>query len=239
MNKLLPIVLSSIFTYIFALVLARLIGKKLISQMNFFDFVIAITFGSIVADIATGIGKDSFQNIIALVTLTMLVIILDLFHLKSITFRKLLASEPIVLISEGKVVNQNMKKSRITLCELTAMLREKSAFSITDVDYAILENDGHLSVLKKADKQPITPSDMNIKTTSRGLTKDIIMDGVLMDENLTSAGLSVKWLMDQLKDNGITHISEVFYAGVDAVNTIYISKRNNEKTEPHGKYGIE
>lgn len=238
MSNILRTIVLSVGTYIYALILARLIGKKLISQMNFFDFVIAITFGSLTADIAVGMGKP-LHSAISLMTLSALVIILDIAHIKSFRARKILASEPLALISKGSIVNQNMKKSRISVDELMAMLREKNAFSIADVEFAILENDGHLSVLSKADKQPLTPSDMNIPMSSKGLTKDIIIDGNLLKENLHDAGLSENWLSIQLKSQGILDISEVFYAGLDQTKALYVSKRNKDTGEKHGKYGIE
>lgn len=239
MNKIVTTVLTSIGAYLFALVLARIIGKKLISQMNFFDFVIAITFGSITADIAIGLGNKTLNNAISLVTLTLVVLFLDILHIKSFRARKILTSEPVTLISKGIIVNQNMKKSRMTVNELMAMLREKNTFSVADVEFAILENDGHLSVLPKADKQPLTPYDLNIKTASKGLTKDIIIDGNLLEENLHDAEINETWLEKQLKAQGIQSLSEVFYAGVDESKTLYVSKKNKSTNEKHGKYGIE
>ena len=238
MNNILRTIVFSIFTYLGALALARMIGKKLISQMNFFDFIIAITFGSLTADIAVGLGK-SINNIIALLTFSGMVILLDILHIKSFRARKALMSEPVTLISKGTIIEKNMKHTRLTINELMAMLREKNAFSIADVEFAILENDGHLSVLPRADKQPLTPSDMNLAASSKGLTKDIIIDGRLIRENLQDSQVSEDWLIRQLKAQDIHSIEDVFYAGLDGAKILYVSKKNLIEKERHGKYGIE
>lgn len=120
-----------------------------------------------------------------------------------------------------------------------AKLREKNAFSVADVEFAIMETDGQLSVLPKADKKPLTPANMNIQAVSTGLTRDIIIDGNLMKENLTAAGLDKNWLQAQLKTHNIKDISEIFYTGMDNSKNLYFSKKNAKSKETHGKYGIE
>jgi uncharacterized membrane protein YcaP (DUF421 family) len=139
------------------LFLTRLLGRKALSQMTFFDFAIVITFGSIAANI--GIGQDnSFPvALTVLITFGLLGIVIGVWHTKSLRFRKLVNSEPLVLIEQGKIVDANMKKERITINELNSMLRGKNIFDISQVDYAIIENSGTLSVLPKAESRPVTP----------------------------------------------------------------------------------
>lgn len=118
------------------------------------------------------------------------------------------------------------------------MLREKNYFNISDVNYAILENDGKISVLPKAAKRPLTPADMQQKPPETGLTKDIVIDGVVLYENLNSTNLTEKWLFNELKNNGIDNVNDVFFAALNSSGSLYISK-NVKDEEPHGKYGIE
>jgi uncharacterized membrane protein YcaP (DUF421 family) len=206
--------------------------------MTFFDFCVAISLGSITANIGLG-GDNSFQaGVTVLFTLSTLAIITGFFHIKSMQFNKLVNSEPLVLIDQNNIVEKNMRKARISLTELTALLRQKNAFNIADVNYAIMECDGKLSVLFKSDQRPATPSDFQLTPPQTGLTKDIIMDGKILYENLKTANLSETLLKDQLKAKGINKISDVFYAAVDPTGTLYFTI-GIEGTEKHGQHGIE
>lgn len=238
MQGILMVVLASITTYFYVLILARLMGKKLISQMTFFDFIVAITLGSLTANAAMADGTKSIHAVIAVLTLTAIRLALDYVQLKSFNINKLITSEPVALINNGQIVEENMRKSRITLSEMKSLLREKNAFNLADVEFAFLEVDGKISVQLKPEQSPLTPSSINQTAVNKGFTKDIIMDGKIMTEDLKAANLDMKWLGDQLKSFGINDASEVFYAGVDNTNTLYIAKKSNKK-EKKGQYGIE
>lgn len=213
-------------------------GRKAISQMTFFDFCVAITLGSVTANIGFG-GDNSFHAAVTvLITLGILAIITGYFHIKSLKFRKLVNSEPLVLIEHNEIVQANMKKARITLTDLTSMLREKNAFNIADVNYAVLENDGKLSVQFKSDKKPATPADLQIHPPEAGLTRDIVIDGNIMFDNLNATQLTEAWLFNELKAKGIDNIKEVFFAALDSSGGLYVSKGINGREKP-GQHGIE
>lgn len=238
-NIVVNTILKTVGLYILALVLSRLMERRLISQMTFFDFVVGISMGSMVANASFGSGKVSLSAAIALVALSALSIITGYLHIKSFKISKLVDSEPVTLVENGVIMEKNMNNIRMTIDELMAKLREKNAFSLADVEFAIMETDGELSVLPKADKQPLTPKHMNIQTESAGLTRDVIIDGKVMEENLTGAGLNMEWLNSQLNSQNIKDASEVFYAGIDNSRKLFISKKNAGGSETHGKYGIE
>lgn len=214
-------------------------GRKLIAQMTFFDFVIGVSMGSIIANAIVGQQFTSMSAVTALILVSVLIIATGYLHIKSFKARKILNSEPVTLVQNGAIVEENMKNIRLTINELMMKLREKNTFNLADVEFAIMETDGELSVLPKADKRPLTPYHMNIQTTSAGLTKDIIIDGNVMEENLSSAGLGEEWLKAQLNSQNIKDISEVFYAGLDNTKKLHISKKSRNNIEFHGKYGIE
>lgn len=231
-------VLRAAAAFILLLVLTRLMGRKSISQMTFFDFCVGIALGSVAANMGMG-GDNSFQSAFAVMyTLGLIALLFGYIHIKSMKFRKLVNSEPLVLIENNQIVEKNMKKARITLTELTSMLREKNSFNINDVSYAVMENDGKLSVLPKSDKKPATPSDLQIHPPESGLTKDIVIDGNIMYENLKSTNYTEGWLFDQLKRKGIANIKEVFFAALDASGSLYVSKGIEGKEKP-GEHGIE
>lgn len=228
----------SVFAFLLLMLVARLMGRKAISQMTFFDFCVAITLGSVTANIGFG-GDNSFHSgVTVLITLGLLAIITGYFHMKSMKFRKLVNSEPLVLIENNQVVEANMKKARITLTDLTSILREKNAFNIADVNYAVLENGGKISVLFKSDKKPATPADLQIHPPEKGLSRDIVINGNIMYENLNGTQLTEAWLFEELKTKGIDNIKEVFFAALDSSGELYVS-RGIKGRERHGEHGIE
>jgi uncharacterized membrane protein YcaP (DUF421 family) len=238
-SALINTILRGLAIYVLALFAARIMGRKLISQMTFFDFVVGVSMGSIVANAIVGQKFTVISAVTALITLSAMSIITSYMHIKSNRIRKLVDSEPVTVVQNGTIVEKNLKNIRMTVNELMMKLREKNAFNLADVEFAIMETDGELSVLPKSEKQPLTPSQMNIKTQSAGLTKDIIMDGNIMEENLRGAGFDRKWLDSQLKSQNIFDSSEVFYAGLDSSNKLHISRKNSNEKESQGKYGIE
>jgi uncharacterized membrane protein YcaP (DUF421 family) len=175
---------------------------------------------------------------VMLIVICILTMAIDMIHMKSIRIRKLIDSEPVVIIEKGKILDNNMKKIRLTLDELTMMLRENSYFTISDIESAILEANGQLSVQPKAEKQPLTPSDISLMPSYKGLTRDVIMDGKILENNLNYIGKNEHWLKKQLLGYGVHEISEVFYAGLDSSGNFYVSKRLHD-TEVAGKHGIE
>jgi uncharacterized membrane protein YcaP (DUF421 family) len=226
------------FAFILLLFVARMMGRKAISQMTFFDFCVAITLGSVTSNICFAGDSSFYSAVTVLITLGILAIITGYFNMKSLKFRKLVNSEPLILIEQNQIVEANMKKARITLTNLTSMLREKNAFNIADVNYAILENDGKLSIQFKSGKQPITPADLQMHPSESGLTREIIIDGNIMLDNLNATQLTEEWLFNELKVKGIDNIKEVFFAAIDSSGRLYVSKGIKGREKP-GEHGIE
>lgn len=232
-------IIRTTVAYLLLLTVARLMGRKALSQMTFFDFAVIITLGSVTANLAMGQDNTPISAATVLLTLGGLAILTGFLHIKSVWVRKLTNSEPVTAIENGKIKDQNLKKLRFTLNELTSLLREKNIFNYSDVEYAIIENDGQLSVLPKSQKSPLTPSDMNIPTSYKGLTRDLIMDGKVLSENLLAANIDEKWLIDQLLTQGVLNVKQVFYAGLDSSGVLYFSVKQKETKEKHGHYGLE
>lgn len=226
---LLMTIIKCVGVYILAIFLTKSIGRKLISQMNFFDFIMGVSMGSIVASAVVDKQFGAISAITALILFCILTIVTGYLSMKSLKIRKIINSEPINLVKNGTIIEKNMKKNKLTINELMMKLREKNMFHLADVEFAIMETDGELSVLPKADKKPLTPYNMKVKVTSSGIDKDIIIDGIVIDENLKNIGLDKEWLKSELNKQNIKEISEVFYAGVDNTQKLYISKRNINK----------
>ena len=238
MNGILMTLIRSGLVYLLMLVLTRIMGRKLISEMTFFDFVVGITIGATASTLASGPKANAAISTTVLVTFALLGVATGYLSLKSRRFRKLVNSEPVTMIANGRIIEPNLRKTRVTLTELLRLLREKDIFNLSDVEFALMEPNGKLSVLPKSQKQPVTPSDLHLETVYHGLTKDLILDGRIMRENLKDAHLEEGWLMEQLNRQGIATVEEVFYAGLDSSGGLYISRKGAIK-ETTGKYGIE
>lgn len=199
-------IIKGILVYILALVLSKLIGIKIISQMNFFDFVMGVSIGSMIAKIIIDKDHVVFSGVIALIVFSLLTISTSYLNLKSYIARSIVNAKTLILIENGRIIDKNIKKLRITINELMMKLREKDVFNIEDVQFAIMESNGQLSVLIKADKKPITPYDMNIKVKNLSLINDIIIDGKIVNKNLQIVGVDEKWLKSELKKKNINAI---------------------------------
>lgn len=238
MSIILTIAYRAAIAYVVLLVLSRIMGRKMISQMTLFDFVVGVMAGTVAGSASIVMEAPLLSSVTGLVTITVLTVLIGTLAIKSFAFRKFINSEPVILIENGKIVNKNMKKIRFSLDELMMHLREKDIFNVADVEFALLETDGKMSVLPKSQKKAVTPEDLNLHSKYKGLTKDLVLDGRIMDENLEDIKLNEKWLTEELRKNGVDKIQDVFYAGLDTLGTLYISKRSNDE-EKQGQHGIE
>lgn len=230
--------IATIFVYFITLFFTRLLGRKLIQQMTFFDFVIGIMLGSAAVNSSTIKQNSTASSFTVLLSITILTLIVDFVHLRSIKVRKVLEAEPVIVIEKGQINSQNMKKLRLSIEELLMLLREKNIFILDEVENAIMETDGMLSVQKKSQNLPLTPKDMNIKTPVKSLTRDVVNDGKILEQNLNYINLNEEWLNAQLLQMGINDAKDVFYAGLDSNNHLYVSLKQNKKEKP-GQHGLE
>lgn len=242
MNDVLLLILKSLgFTfvvYFVTLILCRILGSKLVSQMTSFDFVVGIMMGSAAVNSTTFEENPALSAFVMLVGISILTFLIDLGHLKSIRFRKFIDAEPVIIIENGKIQNEKMKKIRLTVEDLMMMLRQNGYFNISDVQNAIIESDGKLSVQLKPEKQPLTPSDINITPPHIGLARDLVIDGKIMENNLSYLNKDERWLKKQLLSYGVHDLADVFYVGIDPSFNFYVSKRQKLDPKP-GKQGLE
>ncbi len=225
LNEALVVLVRSLIGFFTLFVFARLLGKQEISQLSFFDYVLGITIGSIAASLSVDLSSRAWPHWVGLFTWTITVFALQLITFKSKNANRYLVGEPIILIKNGLVMEDNMKKLRYTIADLLKQLRNKDVFDLSRVDFAILETNGQLSVLLKPEYQCTTPGDMNITPPVSGLSTELIYSGIIIESNLKAAGLDRLWLDTQLKLNGINSPSEVFAATYNQASTnLYIDK---------------
>jgi uncharacterized membrane protein YcaP (DUF421 family) len=227
---ILELTIRIVVSFLVLLSLTRIMGRKEISQMTFFNFVSAISIGTIGGALVTNQTLSIRNGIFALVGWTIFTIAMEFIDIKSKKARVVIEGEPIILIKDGQIMEKELRKVRLDIDALNAKLRQKNVFSISDVEYAIFESNGKLSVMKKANKQSLTRSDMNIQQAMTNLypmPTGVISDGKVNFENLSKLNLNQQWLDQQLQQSGINSVSDIFYAEVQKDGTLYIDKRND------------
>jgi len=234
-NEGLIVLVRGIIGFFTLLIFTRILGKQQVSQLTFFDYVVGITIGSTASSLTTDLTSRAWPHWVGLITWTVLCYILQLITLKSKAAEKFLDGEPTIVITDGKILEESMKKFRYTIGDLLAQLRDKGIFDLKDVAYAVLEKDGQLSILKKPECDPVTPKDLNIKTSTASIDVEIIYDGSIVQANLAIINRNERWIMNNLKKRGINDASEVFLAIYNATSGLHIDlykdhvKQKNKK----------
>ncbi len=223
-QKIIITIIRSVIAYAALLFLSRVIGRKIISRITFFDFVVGITLGALAVRISLGNESSVLLGILSAAVITVLVLLTDFLNIKSCRFRHLEEGEPVILVEDGKLLDQNLAKVRISVSKLMMMLRQKDAFYLEDVDYAVMESSGQLSVLLRPENLPVSANDMNISKPENKFPADIIIDGIIIEENLKTNCHDEAWLQQQLQSEGIGNPGQVFYACISRSGKLSVSK---------------
>ncbi len=184
--------------YILVLVVMRIMGKREISQMQPFELVIAIMIADLASVPMSDTGIPIFNGIIPILALLLFQLIISIINLKSIRLRQIICGKPQILIYRGKIDEKALKKEKITINELQERLRQNNIFTLGDVEYAILETSGEISVIQKPEKRNTIPEDFNITPEYEGIPYDLIIDGRIMYDNLKKIGKDEIWLKKQV-----------------------------------------
>jgi uncharacterized membrane protein YcaP (DUF421 family) len=224
LNEGLVVLVRSIIAFFSLLIFAKILGKQQISQLTFFDYALGITIGSIAATLTTDLSSRAWPHFVGLFAWALLGYLMEYITEKWRYVAKYIEGEPAIVIMNGKIMEDVLRKMRYTAADIMALLRNKDVFDLSQVDFAIVEPNGQLSVLKKPDYEPLTPKDMNIVKAPSGISTELIYDGVLINENLRQLNKTEKWLTDQLKMNEVKDISEVFLATLTPSGSLYIDK---------------
>jgi len=224
----LVLVLARTFAaFVLLFIMVRLIGKQQLSQITFFDFISGITLGSLAATAASDLTV-AWEVGVALLFWTGLTLLAGSLALYSRKLRKVLDGEPTILVHRGKILEKNLGKVRYTVDDLRAQLRAKDAFSLSDVEYAILETTGELSLLKSPHKEPPSRQEMGLRGESSGIETELIVDGEIVAKNLSDLQKDEVWLSQMLKAYGVEFISEVFYCSIDEQGHLFVDKYEDQ-----------
>lgn len=215
MPEWLNIVLRSLLFLVILFLATKWLGKRQISQLTFFEYVTGITIGSIAAEVATGLESSITYGVIAVAVFSAIPFFVNIISLKSKKIRDFVDDKGTVFIKNGKIMEENLKKEKYSSDELLTLLRKKDVFQVADVEFALLEPTGDLSVLLKRDKQPLTSKDLQLPLAPIKEPQTVIMDGKVLDEPLSTTGLNRHWVNIELEKLGIT-IENVFLGQVDS-----------------------
>jgi len=232
LDKILQTALGSTISVLTLFILTRLIGKKQMSQLTFFDYVIGISIGSIAAEYAVHADVGAREGITALVVFTIFSLVVSFVSVNSYIGRKLLDGMPIILIENGKVIESGLKKTKLTVNDLLEECRQKDVFDIAGIEFAILETSGKLSVLLKSQNQPLTPGDMSVPTDYEGLCVNVIIDGKIIQEHLRTANIDENWLRGELRNQNYEDCSNILLAYLDSKGTLVVHLKNMELSMP-------
>ncbi len=226
MSDFLNICFRTILILIILFFITKMMGKKQISELNFFDYVVGITIGSIAADISLDIEKDMLAGIAALFIYGFISYIISFISIKSIWARRFIIGVPTVLVEKGKIIESGLKKSKIDVNDLLMVARENGYFNLDEIDYALMEVNGNISFLPKEKEKPVTKKDMKIKCSNEGLTVNAIIDSKYMANNMKAINKDKEWLDHELKVNGYDNYDNILLATIDNNYKVTIYEKN-------------
>ncbi|MGW5952658.1 DUF421 domain-containing protein [Bacillus mycoides] len=225
------VILRSVFILIILFAITKWLGKRQISQLSFFEYIAGMTIGDIAAQVSTGLDSKFFHGVFAILIFAVVPFFTGILSLKNKTARDFFEGKSTVLIKDGKILEDNLKKEKYTSDELLELLRGKNAFSVADVEFAVLEPSGELNVLLKKDRQPLTAKDISLKVPNEKESQTVIMDGNVLDEPLSASGHNRAWLHSELEKLGVV-IENVFLGQVDSYGQLTIDIYNDKLQMP-------
>ncbi|HHX7183945.1 DUF421 domain-containing protein [Bacillus cereus group sp. BY128LC] len=225
------VILRSVFILIILFAITKWLGKRQISQLSFFEYIAGMTIGDIAAQVSTGLDSKFFHGVFAILIFAVVPFLTGILSLKNKTARDFFEGKSTVLIKDGKILEDNLKKEKYTSDELLELLRGKDAFSVADVEFAVLEPSGELNVLLKKDRQPLTAKDIGLKVANEKEPQTVIMDGNVLDEPLSASGHNRAWLHSELEKLGVV-IENVFLGQLDSYGQLTIDIYNDKLQMP-------
>lgn len=235
MPEMMLIFIRSVMAFIVLLIIARIMGKKQLSQLTFFDYVVGITIGNISGSLAVDQNLKMTNGLIGLVVWGSFAVIMSLVSLKSLRFRQVTDGQPTVVVKNGKIQEKNLKKLRMPIEDLMPLLRSKNAFKLSDVELAVMELSGDLSVMKKTDAEPITPKVLGMQMEQEKQPQIVLHDGKVLENSLNKTGYTREWLLGEVQKQGADSFQDVFLAQIDSKGNVYVDLYADQMKQPQAK----
>lgn len=218
---ILKVILTSLLSAAALFIIAKIMGHKQMSQLDFFDYITGITIGSIAAELATEL-EEPLKPLIAMIVYGTATFVLSMVTSKFPRARKFINGTPTIIMHNGKIYRKNMKKAKLDLSEFMVMCRQEGYFNLSDIKTAVFEFNGRLTILPVSTKRPLNPTDLNIIPEPEDISTEIILDGRILHGNLKRMGLDLKWLQNELKVQGYKGAESISIALCDSNNTLTV-----------------
>lgn len=222
--EFLKIVILSVSSFLVLFLLSKVMGFRAIAELSFFDYVIGITIGSVAAEMCTNIDIEWWKGITAMVIYVLFDMAFILISQKTLVGRKIISGVPIVLIDNGKIVEKSVKKARIDINDLEAAARVSGYYNLSDIQFAVMEVSGKISFMPVPNKRPLNPMDFNFTPEKESLQVNVIMDGKIIDSNLSVAGISKKELVRKVRKEN-KEVEKIVLATIDSKKVLTIFEK--------------
>lgn len=228
MNDLLNVTLRAILSLVTLFLVTKMLGKKQVSQLSLFDYVIGISIGNFAAEMTINLDSNILHGTAAVIIFGLIAYIISIGTMKSIILRRFFSGIPTVLIEDGKFLKEGLKKVKFDINDFLEQAREQGYFDISEIAYAVMESSGKISILPKSEYNTVINKDMKIKKEKASMPANIIIDGNLMKENLQKYGKNKKWLEQKLKSKN-KKIEDIFLATLDKNENLVLFEQTNHK----------
>jgi len=222
----LVVFIRTLILYLLVVIVMRAMGKRQIGQLQPFELVVAIMISELAAVPMQNTGIPLVNGIIPILTLLVAQVLMSFISIKSVKARGIICGKPSILIENGKINESILRNEMYTLNDLLEQLRSKDISNVSDVEFAILETSGQLSVIPKSQKRPLIPEDLQISTKYEGLALDLVIDGEISHKNLKKANLDEGWLKSELNKFGVLDLHDILFASLDSNGNLFYQRKN-------------
>ena len=228
-KDLLMVTLRALLSLVTLFLVTKMLGKKQVSQLSLFDYVIGISIGNFAAEMTVNLDSDILFGTLAVILFGIVAYVISILTMKSIVLRRYFMGIPTVLIDKGRIMEKGMRKVKFDINDLLEQCRESGYFDISEINYAIMESNGKVSILPKDVNKPVTLKDMKITPTKSGICANVIIDGNIMKQNLRNALKDERWLRDELYARNID-LKKVLLATLDVNGKLNFYMKNDYKS---------
>lgn len=224
--EVLDVIMRALVSLVVLFFVTKMLGKKQVSQLSVFDYVIGISIGNFAAEMTTDLDIPYINGVLSVLIFGIVAYLVSYFTMKSIKLRRFFMGTPTMIIQNGKILIDNMRKVKIDINDLLEECRTEGYFDISQIEYALMEANGHISILPKGENLPVTIKDMNLKVQKQGLCANLVIDGKIMNENLKNVHKDEDWLRKELKIKGYKELDNILLATLDINEKLVIYEKN-------------
>ncbi len=225
----LEIIPKCILSIIILFIVTKIIGKKQVSQLSLFDYVVGISIGNFIAEMVINKEVQYIDGVVAMLVFGIFSYIVSWLSMKSIVFRRFTIGVPTMIVENGKIIESGLKKTNIDINDFLEQCRLQGYFDLNDISYAIMEASGDISILPKDNATPVVKKDLKIKGTNATLTANLIIDGKFLDKNIKGCNLTIKKIRDELRKEGYSSEEEILLAIYSNNKIIFYKKEVDTK----------